>query len=402
MKKKLLYIAHRLPYPPNKGDKIPSYNMLRFFSKTHDVYLGTFIDIEADWQYVDKVRAFCADTCILGINPRLAKLRSLKGLLTGEPLSLPYYYSEAMQDWVDRVIEDVRPDEVLLFSGVTAQYVTGRLPAGTRSLIDFIDVDSDKWRLYAERHAWPMSWVYARESRKLLAFERAMAAEFDASIFVSEKEAAYFQSLAPEVAGKVHWRVQGVDSAFFDPQLAFDSPYQPGQRVMVFVGAMDYWPNIDAVSWFAEAMFPAIREQVADAVFCIVGMNPTEQVRRLAEIDGIVVTGSVDDVRPYMAYAHCSVAPLRVARGIQNKVLEAMAMGNPVVATDNALNGIDFYDYTPRRADDEQAFVKACVEVLGVDDPTNTPGMDLQARQLVLDHYNWDSSLQKVADLLSG
>ncbi len=132
-------------------------------------------------------------------------------------------------------------------------------------------------------------------------------------------------------------------------------------------------------------------------MFCIVGMNPTEQVRKLAETDGVVVTGSVDDVRPYMAHAHCSVAPLRVARGIQNKVLEAMAMGNPVVATDNALTGIDFFDYQPMQADDAVMFVKACVDVLAKKKSRNTAG-----RELILEHYNWESSLKGVGDLLEG
>ncbi len=123
-------------------------------------------------------------------------------------------------------------------------------------MLDLIDVDSDKWRLYSERHRWPMSWIYARESKKLLEYEKAMAAEFDATVFVSEKEADYFKSFAPEIADKVHWRVQGVDSDFFNPELDFESPYQPAEKVMVFVGAMDYWPNIDAVVWFVESIFP--------------------------------------------------------------------------------------------------------------------------------------------------
>lgn len=374
---------HRLPYPPNKGDKIPSFNMLKYFSKDYEIYLGTFIDIPEDWQYVDKVKSYCADTCIVGLNPRVAKIKSLLGLLKGEPLSLPYYYNSKLQSWVDNVLDQVRPDAVLMFSGVTAQFVSGRLSDETSSVLDLIDVDSDKWRLYSERHHWPMNWIYARESRKLLEFEKAMANEFDATLFVSEKEADYFKSLAPDVNEKVHWRVQGVDSDFFNPDLDFSSPYKPEDKVMVFVGAMDYWPNIDAASWFAKQMFAEIKRQVPEAVFCIVGMNPTEQVRKLSEIDGVVVTGSVDDVRPYMAHAWCSVAPLRVARGIQNKVLEAMAMGNPVVATDNALTGIDFYDYEPVQADDEKHFVDACVGVLSKDRIRDKAG-----RELILNHYN--------------
>jgi len=359
------------------------------------VHLGCFIDLPEDWQYVDKVNEFCADSCMVGLNPKWAKLKSLGGLVTGEPLSLPYYKSEPMQRWVNTVLEQVKPDAVLIFSGVMAQFVSGKLPETGKSVLDLVDVDSDKWRLYAERHAWPMSWVYQRESQKLLAYEKAMAAEFDATLFVSEKEADYFKQLAPEVAEKVHWRVQGVDSAFFDPGLSFVSPYPEDARVLVFVGAMDYWPNIDAVVWFVESMFAAIKKQVPGAVFYIVGMNPAEQVSKLAQTDGVVVTGSVDDVRPYMKHAQVSVAPLRVARGIQNKVLEALSMGNPVIGTGNALNGIDFFDYQPVQADDETGFIEKCVEVL-----LREKVVDNTARDLILRHYNWDSSLARVAGLL--
>ncbi len=458
--KKLLYLVHRLPYPPNKGDKIPSFNMLRYLSRFFDVYLGTFIDDPNDWQYVEKVSAFCTDSCIVKINPSVARLKSLSGLLTGEPLSLPYYESEKMQNWVNQVLQDVRPDAVLMYSGVTAQFVSGKIAPGTTTLLDLVDVDSDKWQQYSQRHAWPMNWIYRRESRKLLTYEKGMAAEFDATMLVSENEARLFKELAPESAEKIHWRTQGVDYGYFDPVIDFDNPYDPKAKVIVFTGVMDYWQNIDAVCWFANEVYPKIKSDVPEARFVIVGRNPDARVRRLADTKGVTVTGAVLDVRPYLKHAHVAVAPLRVARGVQNKILEAMAMAKPVVATTPAFSGIDFHGFVPRVADDVETFAKICIDLLAKDDVgsgggggggggarvvppivglgstilergvveaagrlkhrgadiNNLPyesiiesgvgrlkhrGADIKARQLIVEHFSWNNSLEEIKNLLS-
>jgi len=279
--KKLLYLVHRLPYPPNKGDKIASFNLLKFLASRYEIYLGCFIDDLIDWQYVDELKAYCQDTFVVGLNPKLSKILSLRGLLTGEPLSLPYYRNQALQSWVDETMAQESIDSVLVFSGVMAQYVSPKLPLLGHSVLDLVDVDSDKWHLYAQDHRWPLSWLYHRESKKLLAYETKMAAAFDATVFVSEQEAKFFKQLVPSVADKVVFRVHGVDSAFFDPDLMYDSPYPADVKVFVFAGAMDYWPNIHAALWFARDIFPRIRQQVPDACFYVVGMNPSEEVLKL-------------------------------------------------------------------------------------------------------------------------
>ena len=395
--KKLLYLVHRLPYPPNKGDKITSFNLLKYLSKRYSVYLACFVDEAADWEYVDHVKGFCQDSCIVGLNPKLAKLASVRGLLTGEPLSLPYYRNHKIQAWVDKTLEAESIDSVLIFSGVMAQYVTGKLNSDVRSVLDLEDVDSDKWRLYAKEHAWPMSWIYQREADKLLAFESAMAAEFDSTVFVSKDEAEFFKDLVPGVAEKVVHRVQGVDSAFFDPAIDYDNPYQKDQRVLVFTGAMDYWPNINAAIWFAESIFPQIREQQKNAVFYVVGMNPSAEVKALADLPGVFVTGGVPDVRPYIACAEFSVVPLRLARGIQNKVLEAMAMQKPVLVTSNALQGIQNYPgFQPLVADDELTMVQGALALLSADIKQDVT----KGRACVLEHYNWDTNLRRIENLL--
>jgi len=397
--KKLLYLVHRLPYPPNKGDKITSFNLLKYLSQRHNVYMGCFVDDPDDWQYVDYVNEFCTQSCIESLKPTTAKILSIRGLLTGSPLSLPYYYNKRLESWVDNVLGSTEIDAVLIFSGVMAQYVSGKLKPEIKSVLDLEDVDSDKWRVYAQEHTWPMNWIYQRESERLLAFESAMANEFDSTVLVSKDEADFFKKLVPSVADKVVARVQGVDSVFFDAHLTHENPYQLGQRVIVFTGAMDYWPNINAAVWFAKDIFPNIREQVSDACFYIVGMNPSDEVKGLDSIEGVFVTGGVPDVRPYIVHGEFSVVPLRLARGIQNKVLEAMALEKPILATSNALQGIQRYDgFVPLVADDEMAMIQGALNLL-----TGQEKQDIKAgRACVLEYYNWDTNLQTIETLLLG
>lgn len=396
MKKKLLYLVHRLPYPPNKGDKIASFNLLRFLAERYEVYLGTFIDDPEDRQHRTTVEEYCADLCAPEINPTAARLASLRGLLTGEALSLPYLRDKTLQRWTRRVLEEHRPERVVIFSGPMAQYVTGRLGAEAISLFDMVDVDSEKWRSYGERKPWPMNWLYRREADKLLAFERQMASEFDSTVFVSKEEAELFRRLAPESAHKTTYRIQGVDSEFFDPSIGFENPYPDGAPALVFTGMMDYWPNVDAVQWFVREIFPAVRQAVPDALFCIVGMRPSAEVQKLAEQPGVMVTGGVPDVRPYLASAHAAALPLRIARGIQNKVLEAMAMQRPVLATPDAMTGIqDYPGYSPTVSEDPRVLAESAIRLL--QQPRRE---EPAARACVLERYNWDANLQRIARLL--
>ena len=396
VKKKLLFLVHRLPYPPNKGDKIASFNLLRFLAKRYEVYVGTILDDPDDRKYLDKVGEFCTELCAPEIDPAIARFASLRGLFTGEALSLPYLRNRVLDDWTTRVLEKHRPERIVVFSGPMAQYVSGRLPEGAISLFDMVDVDSEKWRSYGERKAWPMSWLYRREADKLLAFERRMATEFDSTVFVSREEAELFRRLAPESAAKTTYRIQGVDSDFFDPAIDFENPYVDGAPALVFTGMMDYWPNVDAVTWFADQAFPRIRERVPNALFCIVGMRPTPQVSKLAERPGVMVTGSVPDVRPYLAHAHAAVLPLRIARGIQNKVLEAMSMQRPVIATPGAMTGIQpFAGFEPTISEDADTLVEAAVGLLSQPRTVAPAG-----RECVLQRYNWDANLQRIERLL--
>lgn len=336
MAEPLLYLVHRIPYPPRKGDKIRSYHLLQHLRARYEVHLGAFVDDPADWAHEPALRELCAGCCLVPLHPHQARLRSLKGLWQHRALTLPYYEDTRLRQWVN---ERRHIRRVVVFSSAMAQYVDP-WPEPSQRLMDFVDVDSDKWAQYAPTRPWPFSWIYRRESRLLLAYERHVAGRFTASWFVSPHETRLFTALAPETADRVHCFENGVDTAYFSPDLSHANPYPPEQVALVMTGAMDYWPNVDAALWFAREIFPVLLQHHPHARFYVVGAHPTPAVRQLAGQDGIVVTGAVEDVRPYLAHAHAVVAPLRMARGVQNKVLEGLAMARPVVATPQAVAGL--------------------------------------------------------------
>lgn len=387
---KILYLVHRLPYPPNKGDKVRSYHLLKHLAARHEVHLGTFVDDPDDEQHLPTVRALCAGLYAARLNPRSAKLLSLRGLLTGEALSLPYYRDAGLQAWVDETAARVGFDAVVVFSGAMAQYA----PAGLRSLVDFVDVDSAKWRDYAPEHAWPLSWLYRREFAKLLGFEQRVAREAACSFFVTDHEVALFRELSPGQAPNLAALGNGVDADFFAPDPARASPFAAGELPLVFTGAMDYWPNVDAVGWFVRDMLPGLRERFPALRFHIVGRSPAPAVQALAG-DAVNVTGTVPDVRPYLQHAAAVVAPLRLARGIQNKVLEAMAMARPVVAAGSCVRAITAADQPGLQpAEDAPAYVTRVGALLA--DPAAADTAGRAAREFVVGAYSWDAHLSRL------
>jgi sugar transferase (PEP-CTERM/EpsH1 system associated) len=386
----LLLLVHRIPYPPNKGDKIRSWHLLKHLAQRYRVHLATFVDDPDDWQYVPAVQAVCASSHFAPLAPRGARLRSLGAVLRNRSLSYDYYRDAGLRDWVDGTMRRHGIGRIVVFSSPMAQYAEAWPQA--RRIVDFCDVDSDKWRQYAERKPWPASMVFAYEAARLLRYERHVAATFDASLFVSAPEAELFRSLAPESAARTGWFSNGVDTAFFAPG-AYANPYAAGEKVLVFCGAMDYWPNIDAVQWFAAEVLPALRERDPSVRFAVVGARPAPEVQALAGQAGITVTGTVPDVRPYVAHATLSVAPLRVARGIQNKVLEAMAMAKPVLVTPQALEGIEAEAGRELLlAADAGQWIATAADALGKGSAA-LDAMGQAARARVAAAYSWDARL---------
>jgi len=391
----LLFLAHRIPYPPNKGDKIRSYHILKHLARSYRVHLGAFVDDPDDWRYRDKIEEICASTCLLPLQSTYARLTSLGGLLRGTALSLSYFHDQRMQRWVNAVLGQRTLQKVFVFSSQMAQYVMNTTSPEMRRVIDFVDVDSDKWRQYAGRKSWPLSWLYRREGETLLKFERDVLRKFDASLFVSAEEAALSRRLVPEAADSISYLENGVDHGYFKPDDSYADPYAGCREVLVFTGAMDYWANVDAVTWFAREVFPRVRDSVETARFAIVGARPSREVRSLASLPGVSVTGAVKDIRPYLAHARVAVAPLRIARGVQNKVLEAMAMARPVVATAAAVEGIELTGSDGLEiADSNSDFAEKTLQFLKSTGPDSFMG----SRDWVCRRYDWAHNLEKLDD----
>ncbi|BCA61859.1 hypothetical protein HMP09_1093 [Sphingomonas sp. HMP9] len=419
----LLFLAHRVPFPPDRGDKIRSFHILQYLAKRTPVHLVAFADDAADLDLPPVFTDMLASCAILP-RGKSQKRAAVEALASGKPVSLAAFASAAMQAAVARVLPEVRA--VYCFSGQMAQY----LPLdGPPVVMDFVDVDSAKFAGFADDARGPMRWMMRREARLLGAFEREVAGRVSASLFVSEAEAALFR--AGGAIGRVLAVENGIDSATFDPATSsLDPSHHPGPGqgpigevavaarnpslstfpnrapacaggeqhdlpLIVFTGQMDYRPNIDAVTWFARDILPLVRYR-HPARFAIVGRAPTAAVRALAS-DHVTVTGAVDDVRGWLAAANVCVAPLKLARGIQNKVLEAMAMARPVVASADAAQGIDHAD-TIRVATTAQDFADRICDLLKAPDVAATLGQS--ARTQVIRRYGWDARLAPLDALL--
>lgn len=389
---RILFLAHRYPYPPNKGDKIRAFHVAEHLLRSHEVALGFTVtpgDAKPDMSWASKF----ADVCAAEISTPRRLLYTGFAFLSGGALSVAAFRHERLQRWVEAKVRDFKPDAVYAFSSAMAQYV----PAGVPMILDFVDVDSEKWRQYGELQAPSRRWFYRMEAKRLLAFDRAQAARATASIFVSEDEKRIFDRLSPETKARHVAIANGVDVACFDP--AKVAPRPKSAPTIVFVGMMDYWPNIDAATWFAKDILPLVQARRADARFQIVGARPVAAVTALASLPGVEVTGMVDDVRPYVAAADVVVAPLRIARGIQNKVLEGMAMARPIVTTPGALEGINAVSGRDvLTGADAGVLAEGVVAVLEGRAPA---GLGPAARAFVLKNFEWSANLRALDALIS-
>ena len=318
------------------------------------------------------------------------------GLRPGRPLTLDFYRSADLARWVEDTVAAQPIALAFTYCSAMAPYVMGHAGLPNR-VLDMVDVDSEKWSEYARRTAWPASLVWAREGRTLLQYETLAAQTFDRTLFVSEAERSRFATLAPATAPRLDWVENGVDLSRFSPAHEFETPFtDPGPHV-VFTGTMDYWPNVDAVCWFARDTLPSLQAAHPGLRFTVVGANPASEVLALRALPGVSVTGRVADVRPYMAHAHAIVAPLRIARGIQNKVLEGMAMARPVVASPQAHEGI--HVDAPRDllvAGDPDTLARAVSGIL----EGRYPGLDAAGRAAVERAYAWPATLRRLDGII--
>jgi polysaccharide biosynthesis protein PslH len=402
MKPEILFLSHRIPFPPNRGDKMRSWHLLRHLGRSATVHLGTFADDEADAAHLGALREAMQGS--LGeayVEPRHRdRAWPVRALIRGEPMALAAFRGKGMDDFVARILARPEVGAVLAFSIQMARFVPAR--ADLRFVMDFVDFDSAKFAAYAEKGRLPWSLIFRREAKRLFACEREAAARADLGLFVSEDEAALFRDRAAIPGADIRALSNGIDLGFYDPAAAFatlDRPGADGGALILFTGQMNYQPNIDAVTAFAEKAMPLIRAQRPDARFAIVGRHPTPAIVQLDGRNGTIVTGEVPCVRPWLAAAAIVVAPLAIARGIQNKVLEAMAMGRPVVASTPAFTGIDA---EPGRdlivADGAAAQAEAVLALLA--DPDRAAALGKAGRKRMEQGYSWDARLAPLASMM--
>lgn len=394
-RREFLFLAHRIPYPPDKGDKIRSWRMLSHLAERYDVHLGCFVDNPEDMAYADFLRSMTASAVFIPLSRRAARLRSIAALPSGRPLSFAYFDDPRMRRFVDERRRRNLAGE-FAFSSSMAPYIEKKTGSGPR-FVDLCDADSEKWREYAARVRGPMKAIYGLEARRLAAAETRIINWADASFAVSRAESAVFESRGG-LDKPVACVGNGVDADYFSPAAIHEAPH-PAFDV-VFVGAMDYRANIDAATWFAKAVWPMVRVSAPAATFGVVGARPAQAVRALGGGDGVTVTGRVEDVRPFLKSAKAVIAPLRVARGVQNKALEAMAMARPLVATASVASAIEARAGQELLvADRPEDFAAAVLGLISGSEKGDAIGAAARAR--VIEDFGWPAKLAELDKALA-
>jgi sugar transferase (PEP-CTERM/EpsH1 system associated) len=389
LKPRLLYLTHRVPYPPDKGDRIRNFHVLRELANVARVTLVSLTDEPVTPGARAKLESLCETVAIVPSSGKRRWLRAGRSLLFGRSLSEGLFAEPALDEMLARLAETGRWDASLVSaSSLTPYQHRHGLPAKPR-FVDLVDVDSQKWFDYADAASGPKHALYSVEGHRVRKLEREIARWATATFIVSPSECEVFDGFTHAGAGTV--ATNGVDLDYFDPQ-----PEVPTRPICAFVGALDYFPNIDAAIWFATDIWPGIRLRHPEAEFHIIGRKPTAAVLRLNEIAGVRVIADVPDVRPHLAEAALAVCPIRVARGLQNKVLEAMAMAKPTLAAPAAIRAIraevgkDLLSPTT-----ESEWVSAVCDLL--EDTGRRRELGSAGRRFVEEHHRWDRCLQPLA-----
>lgn len=388
---KVLYLTNRVPYPPDKGDRIRTFHQIDRLALRHDVYCATFIESATDVARVSKLRRWCRDVLAIPWQKRSAMVRAARSWLGGGTLTHGAYWSPVMARQIARWAERQSFDVVVCFSSIMAPYAD--LVPAKRKILDLCDVDSEKWNDYARSARLPLSRVYATEGRRLATYENEIVNVFDETIVITQRERRLLDAF--EQNPNLHVVTNGVRS--IDP-LTDAASCGP---VVGFVGTMDYRPNVDAVRWFADNVWPLVRARDNDGQFVIIGRSPTRSVRRLGRRKGIIVTGGVRDTRTHLDRCRLIVAPLRVARGLPNKILEAMAAGRPVVTTSPAADCLAVHSEQELIVGDSaEAFAMGVNRLLQSD--TLCRRIAAAAYEWVVANHDWEASLDAFEKLVHG
>lgn len=395
----ILFIAHRIPFPPDRGDKIRSHNVLKALARIAPVHVATFAESKSDLLMEAELAAVTASHRLVR-RSRSLLLAGAEALIQGCPVSQTAFHSAELATYIDETLGKQPIRAIYIFSGQMGLY----LPDGWRgrTIVDLVDVDSAKFEAYAGLAGWPMSAVYRREAGLLAGEERRLAALADHTLLVSDQESELFRSRVGELAGaSIETLQNGIDARQFDPALveshealkSFLGPH------IVFTGQMDYLPNVAAASRIIGNILPAIRDAFPGATFHCVGRNPAAALVAREGVEGVRVWGEVPDVRPFLKSADLVLAPLEIARGVQNKVLEAMAMACPVLLTPQAATGIGGeagLHYEVAGADDE--LVSSAIALIS--NRPHAAKMGQEARRFVLETLSWESTMRDLPAML--
>ena len=387
---KILFLCHRFPYPPKRGGKIRPFNIIRHLARSHDVHVVSLVRSPEEAREGEGLRQFCSQYAMGRVRNGVQWLRMVARVPTLSPSSMGYFYSPEVERHVRVALGIERFDLIFVHCSSVAQYV--KHVQDTPKLLDYGDMDSQKWREYARFKPFPLSRCYALEAWKLERAEKQLARQFDLCTCTTRAELETLQRFG--TGAPTAWFPNGVDAGYFTPS---DEAYEPD--TIAFVGRMDYYPNQECMLEFCSTTLPLIRARRPGVRLLIVGAEPSRAIRRLANIEGVTVTGSVPDVRPYVRRAALMVAPLRIARGTQNKILEAMAMGVPVVASRCAAGGVDAIDREHLLTASTAAETAAAVDAI-LSDALLRRRLSLAGRERMLSHHAWDKSMRRLDDIV--
>jgi len=385
----ILFLAQRVPYPPNRGDKITTFHEIRILAKRHRVHVACLAEDQVEASDLGDLESLCASVDVTVLPKWRSNAQAALSALGALPLTLPFYFSPELAAKVAYRVATSKIDLVHVFSSSMAQYADPYwwLPR----VMQFADLDSIKWRQMGQMGKAPKSWLYSAEAVRLLWYERSIARRYDRCLVVTEQEREEMMGFIPHARSDT--AENGVDVDYFAPQ---DVEKDPDE--LVFVGVMDYFPNEEGMEFFCQEILPIVRKSRPNCHISVVGARPSERAMALDKLAGVTVTGPVDDVRPYMAKASVAVVPLRLARGIQNKVLEAMSMGMPVVTSEAAFCGVDAKAGEHGLvADDPAELARFVLELL--DDPERGRAMGAKSREIMKKRYSWDAQVAKLEDI---
>lgn len=388
---KILFLSHRFPYPPTRGDKIRSFNMVKYLHEQgHEVTVASLSRSADETEECHGIKDFCHKYVVVEINEALQNIRMVSRLLSKDPSSMGYFYSNALQSEVNQLLNDNKYDLIIVFSSSAAQYVEH--VADTPKMLDFCDMDSQKWLAYVDYKKWPISAGYALEGRKLESDEKRLARLFDLCSCATDFEVETLDSYNTGVQSG--YFPNGVDSDFFKP---INVDYV--KNSICFVGRMDYYPNEVCIVNFCHDVLPIIREKYPDVTFKVIGAAPPKSVMDLNEIPGVLVTGTVDDIRKHVQSCQVMVAPLVIARGTQNKILEGMAMGLPVVSSHLAARGVDaVVGEHLLAATTSEEYATEIMSLFA--DPEKQKKFAKAGRERVLSHHNWKRGMELMAECI--